>query len=231
MVMHRERLAKSRSPWWALVLPAVCSLSATSCVDVHGGAVELSWVMRRPDGEQTECVDWGLTGVRLELMQVVDEKPNEKPNEKPDGGDQRQTRYRPTSREGWPCELGRASSRFDVPPGSWALRLIVLCDAADGGPPTSVRVPDSVVREFVDGEVVELGALLITVDRSTADQPCKARTSGTGFKKKVSDRMCRAHRSDPAFSQNERAGRQAGAGHIRPAEACFFQLFEGGIQT
>ena len=68
----------------------------------------------------------------------------------------------------WDCDRRHGVTKFEIEKGRWAFDLQVLCAdfrIAD------VRVPDPVVRDVRDGEVVQLNALLIVVQDGTGSCP------------------------------------------------------------
>ena len=70
----------------------------------------------------------------------------------------------------WECHRPdhHAVTKFEIAEGRWAFDLLVLCQdfrLAD------VRVPDPIVRDVRDGEVVQLNALLIVVQDGTGSCP------------------------------------------------------------
>ncbi|MSP15650.1 MAG: hypothetical protein EXR73_03370 [Myxococcales bacterium] len=119
-------------------------LGATSaCVDVQGGAVELAWSLRRSDGVssvQTDCASEHLAEVRLR-------------GESDDGA----SRFA----ESWACDRSYGTTLFAIAEGRYSLSIEALCPVTIE--PARVVVPDPIVRDVVEGEVVNLNSLLILV--------------------------------------------------------------------
>ena len=68
----------------------------------------------------------------------------------------------------WECDRHHGVTKFEIAEGRWAFDVQVLCQdfrVAD------VRVPDPIVRDVRDGEVVQLNALLIVIRDGTGSCP------------------------------------------------------------
>jgi hypothetical protein len=139
----------------------VAGLSATGCVDVDGGAVELSWKLRPASSPLTDkfvdC-DSGYSGTgpvtRIRLHWQMQ-----------DG----------TGREGaasWRCDDNAGVTGFDLPAGN-AL-LWVTPDCADGpADPATYIAPAPQLRTVILGDTVSLGAVeLVLQVASCGAQPC-----------------------------------------------------------
>ena len=134
-----RRGATARAVWLLLI-----SLIWTACVDIGGGAVELSWTLRTPDGEPNQCGRASIDNVRLCW------KANDEPGQTCDG------------QASFDCEEQRGFSRFEVAPGATRLWIEPLCEDTLVVPdPATYEVPAPVVRQVETGEVVTLNALLI----------------------------------------------------------------------
>jgi hypothetical protein len=128
----------------------VVMMAQAGCVDVNGGAVELSWSIRTLDGQPSDCASHGLEAIQLEGVCLAD-----------DQGE-------PCVQErlwSWPCLRYRGSTRFVVPPGRWRFGIRALCEEGQARDVADARVPDPIVRDVELGEVVQLNALLIEIDR------------------------------------------------------------------
>jgi hypothetical protein len=151
-------LRLARPVTWALAVTAV--IGSPACVDINGGAVELSWALRDFDGKDRDCAAARLERVAV-CWQVVE-----------DG----------TSAVGAACDAERSSlffcddengvSGFEITPGSNAFWIEPRCD--DGEPPDlgTYEVPPPIVRTVEDGRIVTLNSLLIVV--ATTDGACPA---------------------------------------------------------
>ena len=117
-----------------------------ACVDVNGGAVELSWDIRETSGDSCDCDEAGIDTVQLVCADITD----------PTIPCTRASVLRP-----WPCTDGTGATRFEIPEGDWQLFIDVTCRPGASCLP---RVPDPIVRTIESGRVAELNALLILVD-------------------------------------------------------------------
>jgi hypothetical protein len=109
-------------------------------VEVNGGAVELSWTIQNVRGEGRRCQDGALGAVQLHAALV-------------EGG----LEY---ASEAWDCDRYHGVTKFEIPEGRWRMDLAVLCG---DGAAAQVGVPDPIVRDVREGEVVQLNALLIVL--------------------------------------------------------------------
>ncbi len=122
----------------------LCALAGVcACVDINGGAVELSWSLRTDTGMERTCAQTAIVQVSL-CMRDCDTPPC-------DG-----VQTCPTAFE---CDRLRGATQFDIPPGR--KEITIRPDCARG--PARVVVPPPLVRDIVKGDVTELNALLITV--------------------------------------------------------------------
>jgi hypothetical protein len=120
----------------ACLLALVAALAG--CVDVSGGAVELSWTFYDREGTRRSCAAAGVDRLRLEGVVV-------------DGSDA------PAYAVEWPCDEGRGATPFDIQPGRYAFRLAPICKTGV----LDATVPEPIVRDIVEGDVASLRALLI----------------------------------------------------------------------
>jgi len=131
-------------------------LGFTGCVDVDGGAVELSWSLRTPEGEPNNCVESRIERVRLCWA--------------PTSGDP--ARVCEGSRT-FQCTDARGFSRFEIDAGETAFWIEPLCaDSLIVPDPATYEVPPPLLRSVSQGQVVTLNALLIVA----TDAECR-----TGF--------------------------------------------------
>lgn len=141
---------------------ALASATGGGCVRIDGGAVELSWVLRTPEGRaisDCSCSAPAVTTVRLHLKlresdgAVVD-------GSSCTGGIQYD----------FPCGRQTGATPFNVPetkPGQTYLICVDTLDAS-GNPQTGVLAPAPVARTVVRGQPTDMGALLLQVE--CADQ-------------------------------------------------------------
>jgi hypothetical protein len=133
---------------------------ATSCAQVDGGAVELSWTLRPASSSLTDkfvaCnatinnVDFVVAEVRLDWMPVSGE---------------------PGS-ESWPCDNSQGVTKFDLPTGDTLLSVSPVCDSGPAAPDTYIA-PAPERRTVIAGDTVSLGAVELVLQVSSCDQqPC-----------------------------------------------------------
>jgi hypothetical protein len=126
------------------------------CVDVNGGAVEVSWSLQRSDGTPNECERAAVGRMSLVATPVP-------------AGDGRESRiYR------WPCNRYHGATLFDLAPGRYTLALVPECTQASTPILPNVRIPAPIVRDVREGEVVNLDAFLIVAGSS--DLVCDVNT-------------------------------------------------------
>jgi len=138
--------------------------SGVGCTQSEGGAVELSWLVRTPDGRTVadcSCADPAISHIRVELLGIS--PPNIKDS-------------RPCTDRGsctFSCDRGTGVTPLDIPEGNYAIQLMPLgADGKDLRPTGKVDVPPAIVREVVFGQVTGLGALQVVV-------PCSTRCAAT----------------------------------------------------
>jgi len=134
----------------------VLLFSSLGCVSIDGGAVEASWMVETY-GDGRGIADCGcacppIAKIRLKL--------------EPTSGDSDPCAGRTTC-EFW-CNLKSGATRFDIPPGSYAISLVPVGEdgneIANGDPQTcgAHSGVDPRVRDVVRGRVTELNATLIS---------------------------------------------------------------------
>jgi hypothetical protein len=144
-----------------IIVTALLTCALGACVDVNGGAVELSWSIRTVEGTQSDCgsdnanigsvslcvrsCDVQVAGI---CMHMTDTGPVD-------------DTVCPEST--WSCSRLHGDTHFDIAPGPKELWITAGCD---DGSAARVTVPESIVRDVVEGEVTELNALLITWEPS-----------------------------------------------------------------
>ncbi len=131
-----------------IALIAAMMTSSTACVDVDGGAIELSWSLRSFTGAPIDdCGDTGIEQIRVRWNQCDE-----------------------TTCPIFACAQERGVTDFIVPEGTHSLSIEPLC--ADGRQPVdgTYQVPPPIERQVMRGRVVTLSALLIIAsDNPKAD--------------------------------------------------------------
>jgi hypothetical protein len=131
--------------------------SATGCVSIDGGAVEVSWKVVTRDGRgiaDCGCTCPPIPKVRLQLLPLA--------------GGSDPCAGRAASQ--FSCNWQSGATRFDIPPGSYAVSLVPV--GADGNDITNGAVGtcsagggvDPVVREVIKGRVTQLDAMEVLAD-------------------------------------------------------------------
>ncbi len=146
-------------PWLPVLSPvfvSLCAVSATSCVDVDGGAIELSWTLRTFEGEvissdqEEACRRAGIESIRVCWRPAgaggVDAGAPECA-----GGRSRT----------FACGDDRGVTRFEVEPGEQAIWLEPVCEGGEMAVEGTYQVPAPIVRGVAEGAVVALGAQLV----------------------------------------------------------------------
>lgn len=133
-------------------------IGSSGCIEIEGGAVELSWSLRSFDGQPVDsCDDARLDRVRI-CWQAVEE------------GETLDAACRPGQFDDFPCGEENGASGFEIAPGRTAFWIEPLCE--DGGAATAgtYEVPPPIVRTVEEGRIVTLNSLLIVV--TPEGSPC-----------------------------------------------------------
>jgi hypothetical protein len=133
---------------------------ATGCVSVDGGAVEASWVVVTHDGRgiaSCACTCPPVAKVRLQLVPVAG------------GADPCVGRASCQ----FSCDLQSGATRFDIPPGTYAISLLPVGPDGNDIPADPAAAPgtcsagpgaDPVIREVVSGRLTGLDATIVLAD-------------------------------------------------------------------
>ena len=152
----------------ALVLGlAVTALfPAAGCVDINGGAVEISWWVFTKDGHaitDCACADPQIPYVRLNLVSDP-------------GGDLEPCAGSDACR--FSCHRKTGATPFVIPPGRYLMSLVAV--GADGVDLPGVQSPSPQSRVVVSGQPTELEAYVLYANcamrcnSSDITQPCSA---------------------------------------------------------
>ena len=157
------------APRWArnavaatLVL-AVAAPGAGGCVRIDGGAVELSWVLRTPEGRAISdcgCSDPQVATVRLHLI-LQDAAGVAVPGNTPCEG---------RAECQFPCQRHSGATSFDIPETRPDEMYLISVDTLgpDGMPLAGVQAPARVSRSVVRGQPTDMGALLLVTECANA---------------------------------------------------------------
>jgi hypothetical protein len=119
-----------------------------ACIEIDGGAVELSWSLRSFDGDRVdEC-----NSARIDQVRICWHSIEEGSSTGVCQGSQ-----------SFPCGEENGVSGFEIAPGSTSFWIEPIC--GDGSPADvgSYQVPPPIVRTVEDGKIVTLDSLLIVV--------------------------------------------------------------------
>jgi len=133
-------------------------LAGPGCVEVDGGAVEVGWDLRYPDGRRTDDQDRFIDCQRARIGAMA-------------------LSLRPTAGGPDPCEaedrcrfacshLGSGTTPFVIPEAEYAMELEVLdLEGRSLGSADGIVTPGPVVRQVRTGRIASLSVNLIIVDR------------------------------------------------------------------
>ncbi len=158
----RYRAVQSRVLLAGCVIAIAAAGTLPACVEVDGGAVELSWRLRDFTGEKEPdnmCTLTRVGAIRICWLPLdTDAGLPDAPQctiERLDGG------FKELYRD-FDCTAKRGVTRFEVPPGANAFFVQPVC--ANGKAPTGpYQVPPPIVRQVDSGAVVTLNQLLVIV--------------------------------------------------------------------
>ena len=166
--LNSRRPRQVRGPVVAWSWP-VLAVALVGCVEISGGAAELSWSIRDSEGDSVRsCSAARIDQIRLCWQSVED------------AGAATLT-CPPARSDDFLCEDGTGVTGFEIPPGRSALFIIPICDPDEQGRripavEDSYEVPPPIVRTVEDGRVVTLNSLLLVVNRTN----CCAEPGQTG---------------------------------------------------
>jgi hypothetical protein len=149
----------------AAFLCLVCLL--TACVEINGGAVEISWVVRSRAGSAITdcgCASPPIATVRLRLVGVGGDAAGRLPCE-----DNAQCDF--------PCSRQTGSTPFNIPETHGAERYEVSVKAVDanGTPLDTIMTPAPILREVVRGQPTEVESMQLVADCA---MECQMNNSG-----------------------------------------------------
>ena len=150
----------------AAILLLLSSLS-TACVEIDGGAVEISWVIRSKAGSAITdcgCASPSISAVRLDLTGVggaVDKKKPCAANAQCD----------------FPCARQTGATAFNIPEthGDERYQVAITALGMDGSPLLQVMAPAPILREVVRGQPTEVASMQLVAECATE---CQMNSSG-----------------------------------------------------
>jgi len=142
-------------------------LAGAACVEVDGGAIELSWRLRNFEGSELSCTSANIGQVRVCWVPLGDAGSDveaECTTLRVDGG------FVEWFRD-FECGLKRGVTRFEVPSGPNAIFVRPIC--TDGTAPVGdYQVPPPIVRNVERGGVVTLNQLLLVIENDCGAGRC-----------------------------------------------------------
>ncbi len=138
---------------------ALALVLSTGCVEIDGGAVEVSWSLRTvagdPLGDDCQYQDDTSPVATIRLLWRPYDGTNLPVDLIPRNSDERRS---------FPCRDSRGVTGFEIPPGEHAFWVEPRCD--NGRRPRAIdyEVPPPIVRDVRTGLVITLDAMLITLD-------------------------------------------------------------------
>ncbi len=133
-------------PHTAYPLVALALVWVAGCVEINGGAVELSWTLRTFAGANIdECSAYEIGQIRLEWQSGPD-------NPNVDGGSTT-----------FDCTDSRGVTDFVIGEGAQLLEIVPICDDGNDAAADTYEVPAPILRQVHTGELVTLNSLLVVV--------------------------------------------------------------------
>jgi hypothetical protein len=158
--MSTRNLVVMGAPWWArkAIGAALVVAAAGGCVRIDGGAVELSWVLRTPDGRAISdcaCSAAQVATVRLNLILM-----------NADGAVPGGTPCAGRAQCQFACQRHTGATPFDIPETKPDETYRVSVDALDkdGAVLAAVGTPAPVLRTVSKGQPTDMGALLLVAE-------------------------------------------------------------------
>lgn len=141
------------------VVLALCPL-VHGCVDVHGGAVELSWKLRAKAGSTATFLDCSfdlspdgsaeISKIRLEW-----------------------TVNGMTGASSWACGEDHGVTGFELPEGKALLSVTPICADGDEAAPNTYSAPAPEVRDVIAGNTISLQGVELLLEVSSCNfQTC-----------------------------------------------------------
>lgn len=133
-----------------MIAGALLGMSSAACVDVNGGAVELSWFLISASGKVTNCGEVGIEQVRI-CWTPVDAAP----------ADIGMLACSPGQTRDFLCTDSRGVTDFSIETGPQLFWIEPLCASGEPRATGTYEVPPPILRSVQDGGVVTLSSLLI----------------------------------------------------------------------
>ena len=146
-----ERLVHGLRVVSTVLAAALFGMSSAACVEVNGGAVELSWYLISASSETgTKCGNVGIEQVRI-CWTPADTAP----------ADIGTLACTPDRMEVFPCTDSRGATDFSIESGPQLFWIEPLCAGGEPLAASAYEVPPPILRSVERGSMVTLSSLLI----------------------------------------------------------------------
>lgn len=135
---------------------ALCLL-VHGCVDVDGGAVELSWKLRARAGSTSTFLNCTIA---LSPTNQVVEVAKIQLDWEVEGQ---------TGSRSWPCDDDHGATKFELPEGRALLRVRPICANDVPAHPNTYTAPAPEQRNVIAGNTVSLGGVELLLEVSSCD--------------------------------------------------------------
>jgi hypothetical protein len=131
------------------------------CVDVNGGAVELSWKLRAKSGSTSTFLDCDF---RLAPSGTITQVSEIQLEWDVDG-------MRNSKR--WACDDDHGVTGFELPEGQALLSVSPICESGEVAAPSTFTAPAPEQRQVIAGNTISLGGVELLLEVSSCDfQTC-----------------------------------------------------------
>lgn len=163
MPAHTLAGALNRDPHGVTRIAALCVTIVwcfgSACIDIEGGAAEVSWSLRSFEGVAVEtCGETRIEDIRLCWALAEEEGATADPT--CDRG-----------HRDFPCGESSGVTGFQLEPGTTAFWIEPLCVGGEPAVAGTYQVPPPIVRNVEQGEIVSLNSLLLVVSPDEEECP------------------------------------------------------------
>lgn len=155
-IRQTREVTRFAALWLTLIGPL-----GSACIEIDGGAAELSWSLRSQEGASIEaCADVRIRDVRLCWEPLAD-------GSVLGGGEE----CRSSQSRDFPCGESSGITAFNLDPGPTAFWVEPVCLDGESAGAGTYQVPPPIVRNVEEGQIVSLNSLLLVVNPSDGDCP------------------------------------------------------------
>ncbi len=156
-IRQTREVTRFAALWLTLIGPW-----SSACIEIDGGAAELSWSLRSQDGASIEaCADVRVR-VRAPVLGAAGRR---------SGSWEAAEMCRSGQQRDFPCGESSGITAFNLDPGPTAFWVEPVCiddESADAG---TYQVPPPIVRNVEEGQIVSLNSLLLVVNPADGECP------------------------------------------------------------